>query len=367
VALSLERALSEPSADAEILVAEDAHREPLGFVSLQTATDFTGEIHSHITDLVVCSTAEGRGVGAALLREAESWAVRRRHRLLALNVFTGNHRARELYERMGFLSDTIRMVKELRSLGTLQGWAMNQTKRSEFRRVPVRGSHDWDTIKQILDVGFLAHVGFCVEGQPFVIPTLYGREGEKLYLHGSAASRMLRQLETGIPACVTVTLVDGLVLSRSAFDHSMNYRSVVAFGMAKKIVDPAEKIVSLRVISEHLIPGRWAEVRGPSESELKATSVLEFLIDEASAKVRSGPPQDNGKDYGSPVWAGVLPLEVRSRTPIPDDNLVEGVAVPDYVLHYDPRLEGARDVEIAPPGPSSIQRRLSGHASPPGR
>ena len=217
---------------------------------------------------------------------------------------------------------------------------MNLTKRSELRRVPVRGSQDWDTIKQILDVGSLAHVGFCVDGQPFVIPTLYGREGEKLYLHGSAASRMLRELEAGIPACVTVTLVDGLVLSRSAFDHSMNYRSVVAFGVAKKIVDPVEKIMSLRVISEHLIPGRWAEVRGPSESELKATSVLEFSIDEASAKVRSGPPLDNEKDYGSPVWAGVLPLEVRSRTPIPDDNLVEGVAVPDYVLSYDARLDG---------------------------
>ena len=217
---------------------------------------------------------------------------------------------------------------------------MNLTRRSELRRIPVRGSHDWDTIGRILDAGFLAHVGFCVEGQPFVIPTLYGREGDKLYLHGSAASRMLRELETGIPACVTVTLVDGLVLSRSAFDHSMNYRTVVAFGMAKKIVDRVEKIESLRVISEHLIPGRWAEVRRPSESELKATSVLEFSIDEASAKVRSGPPLDNEKDYGSPVWAGVLPLEVRSCTPISDDNLVEGVVVPDYVLRYDARLHG---------------------------
>lgn len=214
---------------------------------------------------------------------------------------------------------------------------MNLTRRSELCRIPLRGSHDWDTIGRILDAGFLAHVGFCVEGQPFVIPTLYGREGDKLYLHGSAASRMLRQLETGISACVTVTLVDGLVLSRSAFDHSMNYRSVVAFGMAKKIVDPVEKIESLRVVSEHLIPGRWAEVRGPSESELKATSVLEFSIDEASAKVRSGPPLDKEKDYGSPVWAGVLPLEMRSGTPIPDDNLVEGVTVPDYVLRYDAR------------------------------
>src|SRR5258708_16089291 len=147
---------------------------------------------------------------------------------------------------------------------------MNLTKRTEARRIPDRGSHDWETISQILDAGFLACVGFCVDGQPFVIPTLYGRDGETLYLHGSAAGRMLRELETGVPACVTVTLVDGLVLSRSAFDHSMNYRSVVAFGTAKKVVDPVEKVQSLQVISEHLIPGRWAEVRGPNESELKA-------------------------------------------------------------------------------------------------
>ncbi len=218
---------------------------------------------------------------------------------------------------------------------------MNQTERSELRRIPIRGSHDWETIARILEVGFLAHVGFCVSGQPFVIPTLYGREGSKLYLHGSAASRMLGELEIGIPACVTITLVDGLVLSRSAFDHSMNYRSVVAFGTAKKIADPFEKVKSLRVISEHLISGRWAEVRGPSESELKATSVLEFSIDEASAKVRAGPPLDDESDYGLAVWAGVLPLEMRSTLPIPDDNLIGGVAVPEYLLRYDARLDGA--------------------------
>lgn len=215
---------------------------------------------------------------------------------------------------------------------------MNLTKRTELRRIPDRGSRDWDKINQILDAGFFASIGFCVEGQPFVVPTLYGREGEKLYLHGSAASRMLRQLETGVPACVTVTLVDGLVLSRSAFDHSMNYRSVVAFGNARKVVDPEEKIKSLRVISEHLIVGRWAEVRGPSESELKATTVLEFSIEEASSKVRSGPPLDNESDYGLAVWAGVLPLVVRSGPPIPDDKLLEGVPLPESVRRYDARL-----------------------------
>jgi nitroimidazol reductase NimA-like FMN-containing flavoprotein (pyridoxamine 5'-phosphate oxidase superfamily) len=215
---------------------------------------------------------------------------------------------------------------------------MNPTKRAELRRIPDRGSHDWVTINQILDAGFLAHVGFCVDRQPFVIPTLYGRDGERLYLHGSAVSRMLRELETGNPACVTVTLVDGLVLSRSAFDHSMNYRSVVAFGTARKVMDPEQKIKSLRVISEHLIGGRWAEVRGPSDKELKATTVLEFSIEEASSKVRSGPPLDDENDYGLKVWAGVLPLEIKSRPPIPDDRLVEGVTLPEYVERYDARL-----------------------------
>lgn len=220
---------------------------------------------------------------------------------------------------------------------------MNLTKRSELRRIPDRGSHDWETINQILDAGFLASVGFCVDGQPFVIPTLYGRDGEKLYLHGSAVTRTLRELETGIPTCVTVTLVDGLVLSRSAFDHSMNYRSVVAFGTARKIVDPEQKVKSLRVISEHLIAGRWAEVRGPSDEELKATTVLEFSIEEASSKVRSGPPLDDESDYGLPVWAGVLPLEIRSRLPIPDSKSIKDVTLPDYVRRFDARINGRKD------------------------
>jgi nitroimidazol reductase NimA-like FMN-containing flavoprotein (pyridoxamine 5'-phosphate oxidase superfamily) len=217
---------------------------------------------------------------------------------------------------------------------------MKLSKRTELRRIPDRGSHDWETINQILDAGFLASVGFCVDRQPFVIPTLYGRDGEKLYFHGSAVSRTLRELETGIPTCVTVTIVDGLVLSRSAFDHSMNYRSVVAFGTARKVVDSERKIRALRVISEHLIAGRWAEVRGPSDKELKATQVLEFSIEEASSKVRNGPPLDDEGDYQSPVWAGVLPLEIKSRPPIPDDRLIEGVTVPEYVRRYDIRLNG---------------------------
>ena len=225
---------------------------------------------------------------------------------------------------------------------------MNLSKRTELRRIPDRGSHDRKTIDSILDAGFLAHVGFCLDGQPFVIPTLYGRDGERLYLHGSAASRMLRELETGVAACVTVTLVDGLVLSRSAFDHSMNYRCVVAFGTSRKIADPEQKVKSLRVISEHLIAGRWADVRGPSEKELKTTTVLEFSIEEAASKVRSGPPLDDESDYGLPVWAGVLPLEIRSRPPIPDDKLVEGITLPDYVRRYDARLAGHTEIRNFP-------------------
>ena len=209
---------------------------------------------------------------------------------------------------------------------------MKRTKRTELRRLPKRGSHDAQTINTILDAGFLAHVGFCVYGQPYVIPTLYGRDGEKLYLHGSAASRMLQTLEAGIPSCITVTLVDGLVLARSAFHHSMNYRSVVAFGIAHRIDDPAEKTRALRVISEHLLAGRWDDVRNPSKKELKATSVLEFLIEEASAKVRTGPPVDDEEDYSLPVWAGVLPLSIEAKSAIRDSRLTDDIKMPNYIL-----------------------------------
>lgn len=215
---------------------------------------------------------------------------------------------------------------------------MTQTKRTQLRRMPARGSHDSETIHRILDTGFLASVGFCKDGQPFVIPTLYGRKGDKLYLHGSAASRLLGELEAGLPASVSVTLVDGLVLARSAFHHSMNYRSVVAFGKARSIKEPEQKIEALRIISEHLVPGRWKSVRGPSEQELRATKVLEFPIDEASAKVRAGPAIDDAEDYGLPAWAGVLPLVMRCAAPIPDERLADGIELPDYLRLYDVRL-----------------------------
>ena len=211
---------------------------------------------------------------------------------------------------------------------------MHLTERTELHRLPKRGSHDADTIHAILDAGFLAHVGFCVEGQPFVIPTLFGREGERLYMHGSAASRTLKQLDTGVPACVTVTLVDGLVLARSAFHHSMNYRSVMAFGTARAIGDPERKTHALRVISEHLMKGRWETVRAPYEKELKATAVVEFQIEEASAKVRTGPPLDDEEDYELPIWAGVLPLQLTAGAPLDDPRLANGAKPPEYVLRY---------------------------------
>jgi nitroimidazol reductase NimA-like FMN-containing flavoprotein (pyridoxamine 5'-phosphate oxidase superfamily) len=194
-------------------------------------------------------------------------------------------------------------------------------------------------VSSILDAGFLAHVGFVAEGQPFVIPTLYGRDGETLYLHGSRASRMLRHLERGEPACVTVTLVDGLVLARSAFHHSMNYRSVVAFGTAREITDNAGKVKALECISEHLIAGRWSDVRAPSIKELAATSVLEFAIEEASAKVRTGPPLDDEEDLGLPIWAGVLPISLHPGEPRKDPQSRQEANCPDYVRTYSDRLQ----------------------------
>jgi len=211
---------------------------------------------------------------------------------------------------------------------------MNLTERTQLRRLPARGSHHLETIHGILDAGFLGHVGFSVNGQPVVIPTLYGRDGEKLYLHGSAASRMLRELDSGIPACVSVVLVDGLVLARSAFHHSMNYRSVVAFGTAQKIHDSARKTEALRIISEHVLKARWDDVRPPNEKELQATAALEFSIEEASAKIRTGPPLDDEEDYALPVWAGVLPLKLTTAEPIPDPRLSGATDVPEYIRAY---------------------------------
>ncbi|HWX15627.1 MAG TPA: pyridoxamine 5'-phosphate oxidase family protein [Chthoniobacterales bacterium] len=189
------------------------------------------------------------------------------------------------------------------------------TERTTLKRLPGRATYERDTIYQILDEGFVCHVGFIANGQPIVIPTAYGRAEDILYIHGSVASRMLRALADGIQVCVTVTLVDGLVLARSAFHHSMNYRSVVVFGTAYAVKDAIEKTRALRTFSEHVIPGRWAEVREPSEDELKKTLVLRIPLTEASAKVHSGPPIDEEADYTLPVWAGELPLRLVTGAP----------------------------------------------------
>jgi uncharacterized protein len=208
------------------------------------------------------------------------------------------------------------------------------TPRTRVVREEERGIYDRETAYRILDEGFLCHVGFVVEGQPFVIPTSYGRKDDALYVHGSAASRMLRNLKESVPVCITVTLLDGLVLARSIFNHSMNYRSVVILGKATLVDQPEEKLEALHLLSEHIIPGRWADVRQPNEKELKATSVLHVPIEEFSAKVRSGPPIDDEEDYSFPTWAGVVPLELKTGEPIDDARLLAGQAVPEYAQHY---------------------------------
>jgi len=208
------------------------------------------------------------------------------------------------------------------------------TARTRVVREAQRGVYERAAAYEILDEGFICHVGFVVDGQPFVIPTAYGRSGEKLYIHGSAASRMLRNLDKGVAVCITVILLDGLVLSRSIFNHSMNYRSVVVLGTAVAVRDAKEKLEALRLLSEHILPGRWAESRQPNERELKQTLVMRLPIEEFSAKVRQGPPIDDEEDYSFPAWAGVLPLAMVPGAPINDPRLDPKTPVPEYVRQY---------------------------------
>jgi hypothetical protein len=208
------------------------------------------------------------------------------------------------------------------------------TQRTRLIREHERAVYDREAVYKVLDAGFLCHVGFVQDGQPFVIPTGYGRNGDVLYIHGSAASRMLKEVNQGIPVCVTVTLLDGLVLARSIFNHSMNYRSVVILGQATIIDDPAEKLEALRQLSEHIIPGRWQDSRSPNERELKATTILRLPIQEFSAKVRQGPVIDDAEDMSYPTWAGILPLPVVPGTPVPDEKLDHKIPAPNYVKNY---------------------------------
>ena len=210
---------------------------------------------------------------------------------------------------------------------------MQNTDRSKIRRVPKRGHYDTETIYKILDSGQICHIAFIHKDHPVVIPTIYGRSGNTLYIHGATVSRLITELEKGIDISLSVVHVDGLVLARSAFHHSMNYRSVVIFGKAGQVHDH-EKMHALKIISDHLIPGRWEEVRKPNAKELKATKVLEITIDEASAKIRKGGPIDDKEDYELDIWAGVVPFKHIPIAPLQDENLKPGLKIPDSVLDY---------------------------------
>ena len=209
--------------------------------------------------------------------------------------------------------------------------------RTRVRRAPARADYDRATIDAILDEALIAHLGFAVDGQPYVIPTLHARVGDTVYLHGSAASRMIRTLGAGAPACLTVTLIDGIVLARSAFHHSMNYRSVVVLGEARLVSDSGEMLGALEAFTDGIVPGRWAEVRGPNRKELKGTRVLAMTLDEASAKVRTGPPVDDDEDYELDVWAGVIPMALTAAAPIADPRLDPGIEPTDTVHRWDPQ------------------------------
>ena len=204
-------------------------------------------------------------------------------------------------------------------------------------REPHRGSYDREVINKIIDEGFVCHVGFAMDGQPYVIPTLFARVGDALYFHGSAASRMLRGAASGISVCVTVTLVDGLVLARSVFNHSINYRSVVALGKATLVDEPKEKLQALHAFTNKIVPGRWEDVRQPNDKELKATSILRLPLTEVSAKTRSGPVQDDEEDYALPIWAGIVPLHLQSEAPVRDERCDPAIATPAYAANYTRR------------------------------
>jgi uncharacterized protein len=211
---------------------------------------------------------------------------------------------------------------------------LQTTQRSKLRRIPQRGSQERELIYNILDEAMVAHVGFIADHQPFVIPMAYGREGDRIYLHGSSVSRLLKTLKQGVDVCFTVTLLDGLVIARSLFHHSMNYRSVVLFGKAKLVESEADKMNALQAFSEQMISGRWTEARLPNAQELKATTVLSLIIEEGSAKVRTGNPNDDVEDYSLPFWAGQLPLKLTAGVPIPDDKLSPEIILPENIANY---------------------------------
>ncbi len=210
---------------------------------------------------------------------------------------------------------------------------LSPTPRTRVNRLPERGRYDFKTIASILDAGFLCYIGYVIDGQPYVTPTAYWRTGEHVYWHGSSASRMLRTLATGVDVCLTVAHVDGLVLARSAFHHSINYRSVMLFGKAQKLEDDSAKVKALEDFVERLFPGRWAKLRPVTGQELKATTVLRMPIVEGSAKIRTGPPKDDQEDYPWPVWAGILPVRSVLGPPLPDTRLAAPTPEPEYLVN----------------------------------
>ena len=216
------------------------------------------------------------------------------------------------------------------------GETLAQTERTRLRRLHERGHFDRATVHAILDAGMICHVGYVIDGAPYVTPTIYWREGDRVYWHGSSASRMLRHQATGVPVCLTVSLIDGIVLARSAFHHSINYRSVMVFGEAREVTDPAAKARHLEVFMERLFAGRWPELRAVEDQEMKATKLLAMAIEEASAKIRTGPPVDDEPDYALPIWAGVLPLETVAGQPVPCRRLADSTAEPAYIQAYQP-------------------------------
>jgi nitroimidazol reductase NimA-like FMN-containing flavoprotein (pyridoxamine 5'-phosphate oxidase superfamily) len=208
------------------------------------------------------------------------------------------------------------------------------TEKTRVKRLFQRACYDRETVYAVLDAGLMCHVGYVIDGQPYVTPTAYWRDGDRVYWHGSSASRMLRQLKQGVPVCFTVALLDGLVLARSGFHSSINYRSVMAFGTAEQVTGEAEKLAALEAFSERLTPGRWAELRPPTKQEIKATSVMSLRLDEVVAKVRNGPPGDDEEDYALDVWAGELPVRQVTDPPVDDPRLNTGIKAPDYLAQF---------------------------------
>lgn len=216
------------------------------------------------------------------------------------------------------------------------------TAKTKIKRLNKRAHYDRQSTYAVLDAGIVAHVGYVFDGHPYVTSTSYWREGDRLFWHGSSASRMLKTVRGGVPVCVNVSLIDGLVLARSGFHHSVNYRAVMMFGQAEAVTDEAEKLKTLEAFTERLFPGRWAEIRPVTKQELKATMVLSMPIEEAATKIRTGPPVDDEPDYELDVWAGVLPLKVVAGEPVADPRLKAGVPLPDYLRGYDLEAYGER-------------------------